>query len=166
MNRILLFAAALAVFSVGAFADDPEYVFVTRDNTELKAEDARLSDPPLRELDRGERLEVVGDMRGFRVTVRTSDGTVGQIRKRDVSEVAPAGSGANSDIGTLIRDDRTSSESGVAVSGRGLSDAAEDYAENQQISEDVINAVKEMEERSSNITSQDIERFAQDGGLI
>ena len=168
LKKLLFLSLFLAVFVPFASAE-ATYVYVEEDGTELEAVGARLGDAPLRVLDAGTRLQIMGDTRGFRLQVKLDDGTVGQIKKRFVTDEPPQGTQPDQgeqDLGALIKDERSSAELNTAISGRGLSEAAKDMAKITEISEDAIAQIETMELRTAEITIEEVEKFAVEGELL
>lgn len=110
----------------------------------------------------GTALTVLADDR-LQLQVRTPDGEVGYVSKRQVQSAPPATGGRN--VGGLIREDRSAQELRTAASMRGLSDEAKELARTEGITEEAIQSAENFERFALSISDAEVDAFLTQGGL-
>jgi hypothetical protein len=156
MGGLLLAGLAAAAISAGGTA----YVKVS--DADLR-EGNSLGGPKVAELPIGTPVSVI-QLDRFRALVRTQSGTQGWISLRHIQEKPPASSSGGV-FGGLIREDRSANELGTAASGRGLSEAAEQMAELEDIDPAVVESLRHMEVLAAGIKDAEVDAFIKAGGL-
>lgn len=136
-------------------------VYAKRDGVPVRSGTGR-NDPVVEEVAIGAPLAVL-EVEGLRLRVRTGAGNEGFIPKLNVTDVAPAG--ASSGGMFSVRDDLGTGQRSNVTAIRGLTPAAEKFADEQDIPGEVVRSFGALQEMSASLTREDLERFAAEGGV-
>lgn len=160
-KRAGIIGLTLALMLAGALSAQAASVYVKTNEAEIR-DGTRLSSPIVARASRGAALTVVEDGR-LRVKVKTANGVVGYVARTMVQD-APL-SGGKGALGGFVVEDRGPSEMRSAASGRGLMEAAEKMAENEDIDPKAIESARAMERLALAISEAEVERFVREGGI-
>lgn len=140
---------------------DPDVLWVKRSGAELKA-GPRSRDEVIAELNKGDQLEVLSK-RGTKYQVRTADGKEGYLSRLQITDKKP-----KSSLGgvTLVTTDDVGPEERSNVRAiRGLTPAAEEYAETADVPPEAVESVIKMEKVSESISDKEVKNFLKEGGV-
>ena len=161
-NTKLLTAAALAgAIALSATAAAQEVVYSKVAKLEIR-QSASAASAVVATVPKGEPLTVLSESR-FRFEVQTRAGQQGFVSRLQVTDDAP--SGGRGGLGGLVRDDRSPEEMRSAAAGRGLAEEAENLAGRDGVTEEDVEAAREMEERALAISDAEVDAFMREGGL-
>lgn len=160
-GAVRISALTLSLFALSALSAQAASVYVKTNEAEIR-DGTRLSSPVVARAPRGAELTVIEDGR-LRVKVRTKGGAEGYVARTMVqNEPLSGGKGA---LGGFVVEDRGPSEMRSAASGRGLMEAAEEMAENEEIDPKAVEMARKMEQIGLSISEADVEAFIRQGGI-
>lgn len=163
-SKILVPFVIFLLAGLGFVGDSiAETLYVKKSGTKLQAADSAKS-KVIAKLSQGTLVSVIKKSKRF-YQVSTSGAGKGWIFKFKLTSKAPAKSGGGSGVlGALGgRQKIAARESSSGSSIRGLSPISEKHAKNKGISEEEIQAVKQME--TFRIHPQEMEKFLKEGRL-
>ena len=140
---------------------DPDVLWVKRSGAELKA-GPKSTDEVIAELNEGDRLEVL-NKRGSKYQVRTADGKEGYLSRLQITEEEPKSSKGK--ITLVTTDDMAPEERSNIRAIRGLTPAAEEYAESTDVPAEAVESAIKMEKMSESISESDVKTFLKEGGV-
>lgn len=137
-------------------------VYAKRDGVPMRSGTGR-NDPVVEEVGIGAPLEVL-EVDGLRLRVRSATGREGYLPKLNVTDVAPARQDTRGMF--RVRDDLGTGQRSNVTAIRGLTPTAEQYAEKEEIPEEVVRSFDALQDLSAAVTREELERFADEGGVV